>query len=89
MGVIPVQMCTKNTNLVLLSDRYAPEEKVNLVHPTIHVSTGAVTEGYVIRRLKFNGVWFNITHNSNLHFISLYCLYVYIVLPHVGGNSGR
>ena len=54
MGVIPVQMCTKNTNLVLLSDRYAPEEKINLVHPTIHISMGAVAAGFVIRRLKFN-----------------------------------
>lgn len=46
MGVMPVQMCTKTTDLVLLSDQYVLEGTINLFYPTIHIAKWTVTAGF-------------------------------------------
>lgn len=45
MGVMPVQMCAKNTDLVLLSDQYVLEGMINLLYPTVQVAMHTVTAG--------------------------------------------
>lgn len=43
---MPVQMCTKNTDLVLLSDQYVLEGMINLFYPTVHIAMRTVTIGF-------------------------------------------
>lgn len=81
MGVTPVRMCTKNTSLVFLSDMHIDENSVWFIIPFL-----------VLRYFSLEGwsfFWFHIKHNNHLYAISLYRLYVSVVLRHVWGEFGR